>query len=107
MKTLETKFWRKGILYEQLDRTDLVAFFKLSVKIPGQKPEHCGYEVIKICTHEDMTISGRFTPSAEYLPSDEQFGKDGDKVFFPHDLERASNYFSDFDMELRTEKCGI
>jgi hypothetical protein len=101
MRKLETTFTRKGIDYEMMDRSDKVGLFKLSLD-----GIHVGYEVAKIYHNEARTISGIDIEEGESIPSDEMFGGDGSKAFFPNDGERALKYFYEFTTELELKELS-
>ena len=100
MRKLETTFSRKGIDYEMIDRSDKVGLFKLSLE-----GTHVGYEVAKIYHNEARTIAGVDIEEGESIPSDEMFGNDGSKAFFPMDRKRANAYFMKFKLELELKEA--
>jgi hypothetical protein len=106
MKTIEKTFYKKGILYETERRSDKCALFKLFY-VDSLGKDHVGWEVCKIYTHDAFTLAGRQIEAGENVASDEMFGYDGSKAFFPQDKSRAIQYFIAFDRELHTEKPVI
>lgn len=90
---LKNVFRKNGIGYKLLDRTDKVALFEQ--KLP--EGDLAGYEVCEIHTQKACTMpSGRSYPEKELTPSDEQFGYDSSKAFFPADLNKAKEYLISF-----------
>jgi hypothetical protein len=95
MRTLEQSFSRKGIRYDTIDRTERVGFFKLSLD------NLCvGWEVSRITQNDEYFREDVLIPAGESISSDEAFGKDGSKSFFPDDEADAREYFISFNLEL-------
>lgn len=99
-ETFKKSFRKNGLDYELLNRTERVALFELRIDIGKSTSSVCGYEVCKINFNKARTLWGKDLPESESVPSNEQFGYDGSKCFFPHDLERAKEYFKKFDDKL-------
>lgn len=94
METLKETFRKNGLNYKLLDRTDKVAVYELKIGTV------VGYEVCKIYFNKARTLWGKDLPESESVPSNEQFGYEGSKCFFPHDLKLAKEYFKEFDDKL-------
>jgi len=97
MEKLKEVFRKNGLDYRLLDRTEKVALFEQ--KLPTG--EMAGYEVCKIHIMKACVMHGKDYPEAEITPSNERFGFDGSKAFFPHNLELAKKYLTDFTLQLK------
>ena len=95
MEKLKVAFRKNGLNYNMIDRTVEVALFEQKID-----NEVVGYEVCKIYFNKARTLWGKNLPESESIPSNEQFGYDGSKCFFPHDLKLAKEYFKEFDDKL-------
>jgi hypothetical protein len=100
MEKLKSSFRKNGIDYKLLDRTALAALF--AQKLPTG--ELAGYEVCKIHIMKACILYGKNYPESEIIPSNEQFGHDDSKAFFPPDLERARQYLKEFTLQLQLKK---
>jgi hypothetical protein len=98
MRLLEQTFTKNGLTYDIINRTERVGLFKLSLD-----GEHVGWEVSKITQNSEYEIAGKVIPSGESITSNEAFGSDGSKAFFPTDENRAMAYFIEFDQELQAK----
>jgi len=95
MQKLKTSFRKNGIVYKLLERTDKTAFFEL--KLPTG--EMAGYEVSRILVNSEREIKGRKLTASESITSNERFGYDGSKSFFPSDYTGALKYFGEFSVK--------
>jgi len=91
MEQLKERFRKNGLGYKLLDRTEKVALFQLNI---GNVI--AGYEVCKVYFNKARVLLGKNLPESESVPSNEKFGYDGSKCFFPHDLKLAKQYFKEF-----------
>ena len=96
MNTLKETFIKNGIDYRLLNRTDRYALFQLTTS-DRLGTEIVGYEVCRLRFNKESDRFGKHFPASESLPSNEQFGMDGDvntrsKTFFPADLSLAEEY---------------
>lgn len=81
-------FRKNGLTYIMKTRNAKVALYELFLN--GQS---VGYEVCVLKVLPKERILKRLYPEREALPSDEEFGMDGSKAFFPGELEKAKAYF--------------
>lgn len=88
VKPLPTIFKKNGMMYKTMVRNGNIILFSLS---EGNK--HFGYEVCKIRILPAQESFGNIYPERESLPIDEDFGLEGSRTFFPHEYQRAMNYF--------------
>jgi hypothetical protein len=90
METLKkTEFRKNGLDYRLLDRNDSYALYELTIE-----SVIVGYEVDRIRINKAGDRFGLHFPESESLPSNDQFGTDGSKAFFPHELERTEKYLN-------------
>jgi len=72
MKKLPLEINKKGFTYTQIKRVNDIAIYKqksLDVELNGE-----WYEVIKIKSHNGMTLGGNYIPPSEMYPSSTQWG---------------------------------
>lgn len=105
MKRIETTFNKNDLIYEMVDRTEDVGLFKLFINESWMdEPEHCGWEVCLINYHPEFTIKGVVYQEGESLSSNDEFGADGSKAFFPSDEKEALEYFYRFNLDIQSQK---
>lgn len=88
MKKLPLEINKKGFAYTQIKRVNDIAIYKqksLDVELNGE-----WYEVIKIKSHNGMTLGGNYIPPSEMYPSSTQWGVLG---FTYNDLSAAEDRF--------------
>ena len=100
MKRLKNEFKKNDLYYKLLDRTETVALFETSIF--GNTVS--GYEVCCIIIAPAEIAFGKEYPEREIIPSNEQFGYDGSKSFFPKNLEEAKMYLQEFTVFLENKK---
>jgi hypothetical protein len=72
MKKLPLKITKKGFVYTQLKREKDVAIYKQ--KSLDEQVSQSWYEVIKIKSHNGITLGGNYIPPSEVYPSSTQWG---------------------------------
>lgn len=106
MKQIETTFKKNDLIYEMVERTHNVGLFKLFINESWMnEPEHCGWEVSLIKCHEAFEIMGTKIESGESITSDNRFGFDGSKAFFPANEKDAFSYFNTLSQEIKEQKA--
>ena len=88
MKKLPLEISKKGFIYLQIKRTKDVAIYKQKNADDTMKGEW--FEVIKIKSHNGMTLGGNYIPPSEMYPSSTQWGVLG---FTYQTLKDAENRF--------------
>lgn len=89
MKRLEKSFGKNGLKYQMIERSDNVAIWKLTFS-----NVIVGYEVSRINVTPETIINGNIITERETIPSNEAFGTEGSKAFFPDDFDRALGYYN-------------
>ena len=88
MKKLPLEISKKGFVYTQVKRLKDVAIYKqknLDKTVKGQ-----WFEVVRIKSHNGMTLGGNYIPPSEMYPSSTQWGVLG---FTYQGIEDAENKF--------------
>jgi hypothetical protein len=75
MKKLPLEINKKGFVYTQIKRVNDVAIYKQKNLDIAVKSEW--FEVIKIKSHNGMTLGGNYIPPSEMYPSSTQWGVSG------------------------------
>jgi hypothetical protein len=75
MKKLPLEINKKGFVYTQIKRVKDVAIYKQKNLDIAVKSEW--FEVIKIKSHNGMTLGGNYIPPSEMYPSSTQWGVSG------------------------------
>lgn len=86
MKALQTKFTRRGFVFNQIQRNETVAIYSQTSIVTDQI---VAYEVIKILRALASERFGRSFEPMELYPSDEQFGLNGWSYGDYGDLSKA------------------
>jgi hypothetical protein len=93
METLKESFKKNGLYFRLLDRNNSYALYELTYK-DRIGSEITGYEVDRIRINKAGDRFGQHFPESESLPSNDQFGMDGSRTFFPDDLDRVIKYLN-------------
>lgn len=88
MKKLPLEISKKGFVYTQVKRIKDVAIYKQKNVDDYLKGEW--FEVIKIKSHDGMTLGGNYIPPSEMYPSSTQWGVLG---FTYQNLKEAEDKF--------------
>ena len=88
MERIKERFKKNGLQYLMLDRTEHAALFEL--RLP--EGDLAGYEVSRIYVNKAGERFGRYYPESEAITSNDRFGSDGSKAYFPQDIEMAKQY---------------
>lgn len=88
MKKLPLEISKKGFVYTQVKREKDIAIYKQKSLDEVVKGEW--FEVIKIKSHDGMTLGGNYIPPSEMYPSSTQWGVLG---FTYPNLEDAKSKF--------------
>lgn len=95
-KRILDRFRKNGLTYKMLDRNEVVVLFELFI---GNA--RVGFEVSKITVVPEGDRFGMHFPETETIPTNERFGYEGSKSFFPNDANRAYEYFGELTAKLK------
>lgn len=103
MKTLKHEFRKNGLDYNLINQTAQAALFEL--RLP--EGELAGYEVSAIHFNKEGVRFGQYFEASESIPSNDQFGFDGSKSFFPSDFDAAKKYLFDLSNKIAKIRGGV
>jgi hypothetical protein len=92
MKILNTQFKKNGLLYILIERNESKALYQLTT----YEGTIIGYEVCRIHIKEMYPYRGGLMLGEEYITRNRDYAREQCKTFFPLELEKAKEYYTNF-----------